>query len=330
MHYQRSLYPIRFRLGRPIAQSVSSKRIALPMGISMPRRPFPMLPQDHATLAILARVVAGVFMAIMSAFAKAAGNAGAEPGEILFFRSALAMPVVLLWVLMGPGIAALRTTRPKAHLLRAIIGLTSMTLMFYALSLLPLAEAITIFFIAPLMATCLAALFLGDRVGIHRWMAIGVGFLGVIIVMQPGANSPDISMFGVGMAVLAALLMAAVTITLRQLGTTENEAATVFWFTLIGTTIMGCAYPIFYHPHEPFTWLLLAGVGISGAVIQIATTLSLRLAPVSLTASFDYAQLFWATLIGWLIWADLPSLSTVLGGIMIAGAGLYTFYRERL
>ncbi|MGE3747183.1 MAG: DMT family transporter, partial [Sphingomonadaceae bacterium] len=266
----------------------------------------------------------------MSAFAKAAGNAGAEPGEILFFRSALAMRVVLLWVLMGPGIAALRTTRPRAHLLRAIIGLTSMTLMFYALSLLPLAEAITIFFIAPLMATCLAALFLGDSVGIHRWMAIGVGFLGVIIVMQPGANSPDISMFGIGMAVLAALLMAAVTITVRQLGTTENEAATVFWFTLTGTTIMGCAYPIFYHPHEPLTWLLLGCVGFSGAIIQIAMTLSLRLAPVSLTASFDYAQLFWATLIGWLIWADLPSLSTVLGGIMIAGAGLYTFYRERL
>lgn len=286
--------------------------------------------QDHATLAILARIVAGLFMAVMSAFAKAAGNAGANPGEILFFRSALALPVITLWVLTGPGVAALRTTRPGKHLTRAAIGLTSMSVMFYALSLLPLAEAITILFIAPLMATCLAALLLGDDVGIHRWLAIGLGFLGVIIVMQPGASGQEVPTFGIAMAVLAALLMAGVTITLRQLGTTENEAATVFWFTITGTVVMGCAYPFFYHPHPPLTWLLLACVGASGAVIQIMITASLRLAPVSLTAPFDYTQLFWATLIGWLVWADLPAYTTVIGGLLIAGAGLYTFYRERL
>jgi Predicted permeases len=285
---------------------------------------------DHVSLAILARIGAGLSMAIMSAFAKAAGAAGAEPGEILFFRSALALPVILLWVVIGPGLAALRTSRPKAHLSRAAIGLCSMTVMFYALSLLPLAEAITIFFIAPLTATCLAALLLGDRVGIHRWLAIGMGFVGVIIVTQPGASTSHVPLFGIAMAVLGALLMSGVTITLRQLGTTENEAATVFWFTVTGTFVMGCVYPLFYHPHAPTTWLLLAGVGASGAVIQITSTVSLRLAPVSLTAPFDYLQLFWATLIGWLIWAELPAFSTMIGGVLIAGAGLYTFYRERL
>jgi drug/metabolite transporter (DMT)-like permease len=286
--------------------------------------------QDHATLAIMARITAGLFMAMMSAFAKAAGAAGAEPGEIIFFRSAMALPVILLWVISGPGLASLKTTRPMAHLSRAAIGLTSMSAMFYALSLLPLAEAITIFFIAPLLATCLAALLLGDRVGIHRWLAIGVGFIGVVIVMQPGANGTEVPLLGIAVAALAALLMAAVTLTLRQLGTTENEAATVLWFTVTGTVVTGCLYPLFYQPHPAFTWLMMIGVGACGAVIQIMTTISLRLAPISLTAPFDYAQLFWASLIGWLLWANLPAFTTIIGGLLIASAGLYTFYRERL
>jgi drug/metabolite transporter (DMT)-like permease len=286
--------------------------------------------QDHVTLAILMRIVGALFVAIMGAFTKQAGMAGANPGEILFFRSAMALPVIILWIMTGPGFAAVRTNRPKAHLSRAVLGVTSMSMMFYAFSLLPLTEALTIFFISPLIATCLAALLLRDSVGIHRWIAIGIGFLGVLVVMQPGDNMKDISTLGLIVAAFAALLMACVTITLRQLGSTENAAATVFWFTVLGTIVMSCAYPFFYQPHPPLTWIMMAGVGISGAIIQITNTASLQLAPVSATAPFDYTQLFWAALIGWLIWADLPAWSTVAGGLLIAGAGLYTFYRERM
>jgi drug/metabolite transporter (DMT)-like permease len=285
---------------------------------------------DHTVVAIFARCVAALAMAGMSAFAKAAGKAGASPMEILFFRSALALPVVVIWVLLGPGLRALRPNRPRAHLSRALLGLTSMSIMFYALSLLSLADAITIFFIAPLIATCLSALLLGDKVGVHRWAAIGAGFLGVAIVMLPGSRHSALSLWGMSVAALGALLMAGVTITLRQLGQSEHEAATVFWFTVSGTVVMGCLYPFFFHPHGLSTWLLLVGVGCAGAVIQICTTTSLRLAPVSLTAPFDYTQLFWASLIGWLIWSDVPAISTIIGGCLIAGAGLYTLYRERL
>lgn len=286
--------------------------------------------QDHAAAAISARCVAALAMAGMSAFAKAAGKAGASPMEILFFRSAMALPVVVIWVLLGPGLGALRPNRPRAHLSRAVVGLTSMSTMFYALSLLSLADAITIFFIAPLMATCLSALLLGDKVGVHRWAAIAAGFLGVAIVMLPGSSHSTTSVWGICMAGLAALLMAGVTLTLRQLGQSENEAATVFWFTVSGTVVMGSLYPFFFHPHGLSTWLLLVGVGCAGAFIQICTTTSLRLAPVSLTAPFDYTQLFWASLLGWLIWSDVPAITTVIGGLLIAGAGLYTLYRERL
>jgi len=284
---------------------------------------------DHVTLAILARLTTGLFMALMSAFAKAAGNAGAGSGEIIFFRQALALPVVLLWVATGPGWSALKTKRPKAHLMRAVIGLVSMSIMFSSLQYLPLAEAITIFFIAPLVATSLSGLLLGEKVGVHRWLAVLVGFAGVLIVMRPGSNT-EVSTLGLTLAISAAVLMAGVTITLRQLGTTEHQAATVFWFTFVATVVMTCLYPFFYRPHPPLTWALMVCVGVGGAVIQIATVTSLRLAPISLTAPFDYMQLFWATLIGWLFWADLPAWTTVLGGLLIASAGLYTFYRERL
>ena len=286
--------------------------------------------QDHITLAILMRIVSALFVAIMGAFAKQAGFGGANPGEILFFRSAMALPVIIIWIMAGPGFAAVRTSRPKAHLSRAVLGLTSMTTMFCAISLLPLTEALTIFFISPLIATSLAALFFKDRVGTHRWIAIGVGFAGVLIVMQPSGGGNEIPTLGLIVAAIAALLMGGVTVTLRELGSTESAAATVFWFTVIGTIVMGCAYPLFYQPHDPLTWLMMAGIGVSGAVIQIANTASLRLAPVSVTAPFDYSQLFWAALIGWLVWADLPAWSTIAGGLLIAGAGLYTFYRERM
>lgn len=285
---------------------------------------------DHVTLAILARITCGLLVAMMGAFAKAAGNNGAGSGEIIFFRQAVALPVILIWIMLGPGLHALRTNRPGAHLVRAVIGLASMAVMFYAISLLPLAEAITIFFISPLVATCLSALLLHDKVGIHRWFAIGVGFSGVLMVMQPGGSATDVPTFGLAMAVIAATLMALVTIAIRQLGTTETEAATVFRFTFAGTVVTACLYPFFYQPHDPFTWLMMAGVGAAGAGVQITTTMSLRLAPISLTAPFDYTQLFWATLIGWLIWNDLPAWTTVVGGALIVGSGLFTFYRERL
>lgn len=299
-------------------------------GLIMLRRTLNAQSRDHVTLAIFARVIAGLFMALMSAFAKIAGNGGASSGEIIFFRQAMALPVILIWILLGPGFGTLRTNRPRAHLIRAFISLTSMGFMFYALSLLPLADAITIFFISPLVATCLSAIFLNEKVGVHRWLAIGVGFSGVLVVMQPGGSAADVPTLGLAMAIVAAVLMALVTIAIRQLGTTENEAATVFRFTLTGALVMACLYPFFYRPHEPFTWLMMIGVGVCGAVIQIAATISLRLAPVSVTAPFDYTQLFWAALIGWLIWADLPAWTTVIGGLLIAGAGLFTFYRERL
>jgi drug/metabolite transporter (DMT)-like permease len=300
------------------------------MAIFMLQRTAGKSAHDHVTLAILARIVTGLFMAMMSAFAKAAGEAGAGSGEIIFFRQALALPVVLLWVGMGPGWSALKTKRPKAHLSRAVIGLVSMSIMFSSLQFLPLAEAITIFFISPLVATSLSGLLLGEKVGPHRWLAVLVGFAGVLIVMRPGSSGAEVSTLGLTLAISAAVLMAGVTITLRQLGTTEHEAATVFWFTFVATVVMTCLYPFFYKPHPPATWLLMVCVGVCGAVIQIATVTSLRLAPISLTAPFDYMQLFWAALIGWLFWADLPAWTTVVGGLLIASAGLYTFYRERL
>lgn len=286
--------------------------------------------QDHALLAIIARVTTGLFMAIMSALVKAAGEAGANPGEIIFFRSAVALPVVLLWIATGPGLAAIKTRRPGLHLTRAAIGLVSMSITFYALGVLPLAEAMTIFFAAPLIATCLSAIFLGEKVGWHRWVAIMAGFIGVFIVMQPGNANASVPVMGLGAALAAAVLMACVTLTVRQISGTEHQAAIVFWFTVTGTVVLGCLYPFFYHSHPWTTWALMAAVGVTGAVVQISMTISLRLGPISLTAPFDYAQLFWASLIGWLLWSNAPATNTLIGGIIIAGAGVYTFYRERV
>lgn len=283
-------------------------------------------PAEHRLKGIGFRVLAAIFFATMFAIGKLASQHGVVALELIFYRSLFALPVVLVWIMPGPGIAGLKTRRPGAHLLRAAIGLTGMTLTFQAVIMLPLAEATTIGFASPLFATLLSALILSERVARHRWTAIAVGFVGIVIVMQPGGHAVPVA--GVAVALCGAVATAAVTITVRQLGATESPAAIVFWFMILGTIVMGMFLPFVGTAHPPAVWLLLALIGLAGGLGQLFMTVSLRLAPVSVLAPFDYVQLFAAVVFGWLFWSDAPVWSTVAGAALIAGSGLYTVYRE--
>jgi drug/metabolite transporter (DMT)-like permease len=262
----------------------------------------------------------------MAGAAKLAAERGVSTLELIFYRNLFSMPVILLWVACGPGFAIIRTKRPLAHLSRAGIGLISMFLNFQALVMLPLAEATTIGFAAPLFATILSVVLLGEAVGRHRWAAVAVGFIGVVIVMQPGTSSlpPD----GLLVAIFSALGVAAVVITIRQIGTTEHPATIVFWFNVASLAVVSIPMPVVAQAHDPEVWGVLAIMGILGGTAQIAMTSSLRHAPVAVLAPFDYLQLLWASAIGWLLWSKSPSLATLAGGILIAASGIYTGYRE--
>lgn len=282
---------------------------------------------DRKLHGILLRIGAISCFSLMAALVKLASDRGVMPLEILFYRNALALPVVLGVVLFGPGIASVATTRPMAHLSRSVIGMVSMFLTFQALAMLPLAEATTIGFTAPLFATLLSAVLLGERVHRHRGAAIAVGFAGVLIVMQPGGH--HVPAAGAAVALLAAFAVGIVTITVRQIGMTEPATTTVFWFTVGGTVATSLLLPFVAQAHDGATWGILLGMGLLGGAAQILMTASLRNAPIALLAPFDYLQLAWSILLGWLLWSTAPGRATFVGAALIVASGLYTVYRER-
>ncbi|HWT13197.1 MAG TPA: DMT family transporter [Allosphingosinicella sp.] len=293
----------------------------------MTARPAPLPPpKQNRLLGIALRVGGTTSFGLMAALIKLGHEAGISTPELIFYRFAFGLPPLLAWMALTGSLGAWRTRRPLLHLSRGAIGLTTMTLAFSALAFLPLAEATAIGFAAPLFAVMLSALLLAEPVGRHRWSAVAIGFAGVLIVMQPsGSNLPPL---GLALTLAAALGAAAVTITIRQMGKTESTPTTVLWFTGFSILGSGLLLPFFAEPHDSGEWLILIALGVTGGVGQLFLTSSLRFAPVPVVVSFDYAQLLWVVLLGWLIWDTHPPASTWAGAAVIVASGLYTIYRE--
>ncbi|HWH18010.1 MAG TPA: DMT family transporter [Allosphingosinicella sp.] len=283
-------------------------------------------PQQNRLLGIGIRLLGATSFAIMAAMIKLGYDQGANTVELAFYRHAFGLLPLLVWMLWSRSFGAWRTQRPGSHLTRAVVGLTTMLLAFTALDYLPLAEATTISFAAPLFAVALSALLLGEAVGRHRWSAVLAGFIGVLIVMRPGNG--DLPAIGLGIALAAAFGVACVNILIRQLGRTEAPQTSVLWFTLSSMLILGIALPFFGQGHDFLGWAILLAVGIFGGIGQLCLNASLRYAPVPVIVPFDYTQLLWAVLLGWLIWDTQAPATTWMGAAVIVGSGLYTVYRE--
>ena len=290
---------------------------ALGKGSRVPDRLFP---------AILSRLTSVIAFVTMGALIKIAETRGARLGELLFFRQLLALPVVVIAVMAGPGLATLRTNRIGSHVLRTAIGLTSMAFMFTTVMLLPLAESTTIQFTVPIFATILGALILKEPTGWHRWGAVVAGFIGVLIVAQPGSG--HIPLIGAITGLTAALMSASVSILLRRIGQTELATTTVFYFSVLSLPVLLPVFIIQMVPHDIQTWGLMVLIGLTGGVGQIAMTKSLTLAPVAVVVPMDYSGLLWASLYGYLLFNVLPAPMTWLGAPIIVASGLYIVWRE--
>lgn len=272
------------------------------------------------------RLAAITGFSAMAATIKLAYEHGVSTPEAMFYRSFFALPIILGWIVAGRHWGVWRTKRPGAHAMRGIVGLLSMALGFSALGLLPLAEATTISFAAPLFALALSAPFLGERVGAGRWLAVFAGFAGVVIVMQPGGTLP---LLGTGVALGAAAGVACVTVMLRSISRTEGTLTTVFWFTIFSIVVTGMLMPWVGQWHDTRTWLLLLTIGLTGGVGQLCLTASLRYAPIATLAPIDYAQLIYAVLLGWALWGAQPAWTTWAGAAVIIASVLSTFRMRR-
>lgn len=248
--------------------------------------------------------------------------------QLMFVRSLVAFLLVggyTLW--RGGGIAAMRTRRPWGHVWRAFAGLISMGCFFYAFRELPLADVYVLSFAGPLFITALSAPLLGEPVGWRRWAAVVVGFGGVVVMAQPSAGAPLVPVL-VGLC--AALFYALAALAVRGLSRTETSASIVLYLLLTTTVVSGAlTVPVWTAP-TGFALALMALVGAIGAGAQVLLTQAFRRAPPAVVAPFEYTGMVWASLFGWLVFGDLPTVPVIAGAMVIIGSGLYILHRETL
>jgi drug/metabolite transporter (DMT)-like permease len=279
-------------------------------------------------LGIALRVAAMATLACLSALVKWTGGRGVPVFEIILFRNLFAFVPLGLYIWKTTGFEVLKTQRPVGHMVRSAIGLTGMVCGFSAVQHLPLTEATALQFTSPLFMTALSALVLSEPVGRHRWGAVICGFIGVLIMARPIPGQMNV--VGVSLGIAAALCTAGAMVAIRQIAATERGPTIVFYFTL-GGAVMGLVGTV-AHPvmPDPLTLAMLVLAGLIGGVGQMLLTEALRNAPLGIIAPFDYTQLVWATLLGLVVWGELPHPLTLVGAVFVAGSGVYILRRELL
>lgn len=282
---------------------------------------------DRPLFALFLRIVAIIFISTMFMLVKLLGERGIAAPEIMFWRQGITVPLLLGWLAATGGLGRLRTLRMASHAMRAAVGMAALFCNFMAMIYLPLAVATTLGFTTPLFAVILTATVLRDRVGPWRWTAVALGFVGVLIIAQPGGGS--LSLLGTAAGISAGLLVAIVSFQIRDLARTEDSITCVFYFALFGAMMTALFLPVYAQRHTPAEWLLLGAVGLVGTLGQLLITVSLRFGSVASVIVMDYTSLIWATLFGWLIWDTLPPAATWLGAPAIIASGLIVAWREQ-
>jgi drug/metabolite transporter (DMT)-like permease len=251
-------------------------------------------------------------------------------GEVAFFRSLFALAAVAAMILPRTGIAVLRTRRYREHLQRGLSQFGSMTCIFVAFRALSLGSATAISFSAPLFTTLLSIMVLKERVGVHRWSALLVGFVGVLVITLPDAGALN---YGAAFALANAVLISSVAIAIRRMSATESTETLTFYqmgvITVCTLIVVICVPNQFIEP----TWCDALGLAIAGAgngIAQFWWTRSLSLAPPSAVVPFNYLSLVWATILGFAIWGDLPTPELLIGSTIVVASGLYILWRETM
>ena len=287
-----------------------------------------------AVAGILLKLAAIALFSVMAACIKAA-RAEVPAGEAVFFRAVLALAPVMAWAAWrGQARAAVATRNLRGHFWRGAIGAGAMGLNFTALGLLPLPEVIAIGFAAPLIATVLAVVLLGEVVRFWRWSAVAVGLAGVSVMVWPrlslGAlGLTDETALGAGAALGAAFLMALAQIHVRWLTRTEPVLAVVFWFHVSAGAASLVTLPFGWVWPTAGVWALLVAAGVFGGLAQILVTESYTRAGAAILAPFDYSAMLYGLAIGWVVFDETPGAAVLAGAAITVAAGLAILWRER-
>jgi len=280
--------------------------------------------REHVPLGILYMVGATIVFAASSAVSKWL-VASYPIGEVLFTRTAVALVTCALFIMPQTGLAVFRTQRLPHHVMRSVSQGCSQTFLLIAFSLMPLAGAIAINFSAPLLTALISAVLLKETVGPARWLALLVGFCGVLIVTNPGMGTFQI---GALFALANAVLYGSVTAGVRGMTATESAETLILYQLALLTALFALLLPLGWTSPTPADTAWIVFNGVSNAVGQYWWTRALHLAPASAVAPFNYLSLVWAIILGFAVWGDVPTVSLVIGSGVVVASGLFLLWRE--
>ena len=329
-HVPRGVHRSVTRITWPLARDLPDK------GLDPAARRVEHMPQDFRTGIVAQHQsnTAGVAFALISFGVFASHDAVIKflgdsymPFQILFFSVLFSFPLVTLMLMRDPEASTLRPVHPRLVAARTIAGAITGAAAFYAFTVLPLAQVYAFLFAAPLLITVLSIPFLGEKVGVHRWSAVALGLVGVMIVLRPGAT--DISLGHIA-ALVAAAGSALVAVITRKIGNEERTAVLMLYPMMANFVLMGAAMPFVYRP-MPVEHLgllaLMSGLGFLGGVFMIS---AYRRADAAIVAPMHYSQIIWAALFGFFLFDEVPDLFTWVGAGVIILSGIYVVLRETL
>ena len=268
----------------------------------------------------------GFFMfTVMNMFAKLL-SANHSIIEIAFYRNLIAsLPFLILVFAFGRREILVLRSKPALVGIRAVLGTVSLVTTFTAFSLMPMADTTALLFTSSLFIPVLGVIFLKESVGLYRWAAVAIGFVGVVIIAHP---SGEVNTLGIVLAICAALMHAVLQIILRYLGRYESPETISFYFFIIGTFITALALPFVAVRPTLAEVPLLLGVGLSGAAAQWLISTAFRNARAAIVTVFNYSSIVWATLIGWMIWSEWPLPTVIAGSAVVIASNILMIWRE--
>lgn len=295
--------------------------VSAPSSIPGAESGFGLSPNHRGALWMLA---AGLGFTLNGTLVKTLGQQGLDAYQIAFFRSLVGLVVVLplLWRI---GFSRLKSRHPWLHVFRVIFGAGAMVCGFYALTRLPLADVTALSFTTPLFATVLAVIFLREPVRWRRWSATALGFLGVLVMVRPGAGAFDpaaIVALGMAFGIAAALVL------VKRLPMGESQIAMLFYFGVGSVIVTAGPAAAVWQPPSGSQYLLLVAMGLLGLGSQAMMIRAFRIGEASFVAPFDYGKLLAAGLLGFFVFAEVPDFWTLVGAAIIIGATLYIAHRE--
>jgi drug/metabolite transporter (DMT)-like permease len=246
-------------------------------------------------------------------------------GQLVFVRSVAALVILSPFVWRAGARQIFAIERPGTFFLRVVLTVVDSFAFYYAVSLLPLADVMTYWLAAPIYVAAFAPLLLGEHVGWRRWAAIGFGFLGVMVALEPStAMFTPAAIISLG----GSLAFGFVLLSARSLRSTPGIAM-IFWQTL-GGALGGLATVPFAWTTPPLVhWPTLVALGLLAMLAHVSVNWAFKLADAATVAPLQYTQLFWAIVFGWLVFGDFPDIAKLIGAAMIIGSGLFIFFRER-